>query len=522
MEQKNERKVISRKQMATKLLDSFFGWGILFGIAVGLVRGAIDIPLTKFLKGNVYDIVTAIIILIGYAIQWMFTARIAVKNTFKKYTINKDQSKGILNKTIVFFSVLNIVVAGLGIYSIIAANNKLAFGGASVDITLPIILQAIVGVGAVGIIIYMANTQKSYIETQCVENMPEEKLKKSVAEIVLLVIIGVILVVAIGWAIKVGVIDRQAMENDEYDYGFLEDNEGVNYNDIEDLDKAQQELIKDAEEAAKKSTIAEAKSLVALVYAENLFKDEMVDGEFVKSTPEELEKLINDKLLTEFGPEYTVKLSEDYGVTYNFETEVKEESKEEAKVEYKNIVSTLLKKHETKTGDAPCEDDVTEEININIPKINIDTDNVAKVNKQIREKAEDELEALKSETIHGDISFSYEYSYVENKGVLVVAITEEFSALCKSGSIKYTSYIYDINKDKFLTNEEALKLYNINEKLLKEKAYDYIEKTYSGDEEYKSIVKDIINNKEYVVSYIEEDQISVYYDIPYDGFSVIY
>ena len=149
--------------MSTKLLDSFFGWVILFGIAVGLVQYVIDIPLVKFLEGTAYDIVSAIVALICYAVQWMFTAKIAVKKTFKKYTINKEQSKGILNKSIIVYSLLNLIVAGVSIYGIVAANNKLVFWGTDVDVTLPIILQAIVGVGSVGIIIYMTNTQKEYV-----------------------------------------------------------------------------------------------------------------------------------------------------------------------------------------------------------------------------------------------------------------------------------------------------------------------------------------------------------------------
>ena len=76
--------------MSTKLLDSFFGWEILFGIAVGIVQSVIDIPLAKFLKGTAYSIVTAIITLICYAVQWMFTARIAVKKTFEKQ-LKKEQ-----------------------------------------------------------------------------------------------------------------------------------------------------------------------------------------------------------------------------------------------------------------------------------------------------------------------------------------------------------------------------------------------------------------------------------------------
>lgn len=40
-----------------------------------------------------------------------------------------------------------------------------------------------------------------------------------------------------------------------------------------------------------------------------------------RRTPKELERAINNELSLRFGPEYTITISEDYEVTYNFEVE---------------------------------------------------------------------------------------------------------------------------------------------------------------------------------------------------------
>lgn len=79
---------------------------------------------------------------------------------------------------------------------------------------------------------------------------------------------------------------------------------------------SQTNVIDQADNAKYKSNQAEAKSLVALVYASELF--ETSGDEYTKRTPGELKDAIDEALAAEFGSDYTVTVSSDYKVSYNF------------------------------------------------------------------------------------------------------------------------------------------------------------------------------------------------------------
>lgn len=199
------------------------------------------------------------------------------------------------------------------------------------------------------------------------------------------------------------------------------------------------------------------------------------------------------------------------------------EKNEKVKVEYKNIVETIFEKHETKSGSVPCEDNITATIDIMVPSINIDTDNVAELNKEIMKKAEDEIANLDKDMVYGDIRFLYEYTYIPTKDLLSILVTEGYGAFCATGGTTYNNYIYDIKNDKVLTNKEVLELCDVSEEYLKELAYeniDYYDEEEEAKERYKETVDELIKNKEYIIKHIGEDSILIYFDIHLERLTV--
>ena len=83
---------------------------------------------------------------------------------------------------------------------------------------------------------------------------------------------------------------------------------------------SQTNVIDQADNATYKSNIAEAKSLVSLVYASNLFDStgSGANAKYTKISAGELEEIINDKLEIEFGTDYEVEVKADYSVVYKF------------------------------------------------------------------------------------------------------------------------------------------------------------------------------------------------------------
>lgn len=84
---------------------------------------------------------------------------------------------------------------------------------------------------------------------------------------------------------------------------------------------SQTNVIDQAETATQKSNDAEAKSLVALIFASNLYVESGEDTDVWKKTSAaDLDTLIDSKLATEFpGKGYTVTIDSDYNVTYDWE-----------------------------------------------------------------------------------------------------------------------------------------------------------------------------------------------------------
>lgn len=79
-----------------------------------------------------------------------------------------------------------------------------------------------------------------------------------------------------------------------------------------DFNKSFEESIQKAEEHEK---IKEIKNIAAITFSDNLYDKATYD----KRSPLEVEKLVNKVLVSKYGEQYTVTVTEDYRMEYNFE-----------------------------------------------------------------------------------------------------------------------------------------------------------------------------------------------------------
>lgn len=293
MEETNERRVISRKQMSTKLLDAFILWALVFGFAATIAKTLILMPVSLIFSGVFYNILAIIIDLILCAVQWIFIARIAVKLTFKRYTINKSENVGILNKTMVVFSAMYILVCIANLFLKGGALGMSLGIGMFGSVAFLILLDIITTIAAIAILKYVLNSQDGYIYRQCVEGQLEEKVGLSVEEIVLLVIIGLIALSIV--SLIISSMNSSILDNIPLDNGKQE--------------VTQSTITEDGKQKAK--------IIAQNVHAKNLYKE--VNGTYEKATAAELQKLINEELKEELGEQYFVIVTEDLEIKYSFE-----------------------------------------------------------------------------------------------------------------------------------------------------------------------------------------------------------
>lgn len=201
-----------------------------------------------------------------------------------------------------------------------------------------------------------------------------------------------------------------------------------------------------------------------------------------------------------------------------------EEVKVEEKVEYRPLVETAMEKGDKRKVEPGCLDsDNIASINLRLPKINIDTENVKKINNEILNYANDELEGFKEWTKLLYEYVSYTYKYIAGRDMLLVVITESIAAECSSGGRNFMSYVYDIKNDKFLTVND----FGITDKDLKENAYYEAEKMYGEDwesdrENEKEMIDSSIANKHYKIINVDQDEIEIDFDIPFEDFRVTF
>ena len=96
-------------------------------------------------------------------------------------------------------------------------------------------------------------------------------------------------------------------------------------------------------------------------------------------------------------------------------------------------------------------------IDVKLPKINIDTANAKKLNDLIKDNYKKAYEAsVNDETNMAYINASYEY--VVRNNIIYIFVKSSMNSGCGSGSETTKNYYFDIKNDKILTTEEAFKL----------------------------------------------------------------
>lgn len=109
-------------------------------------------------------------------------------------------------------------------------------------------------------------------------------------------------------------------------------------------------------------------------------------------------------------------------------------------------------------------------IDVKLPKINIDTANAKKLNDLIKENYKKAYEAsVNDETNMAYIDASYEY--VVRNNIIFLYVESTLNIGCGTGSTLHKNYYFDIKNDKILTTEEAFKLAGYSLDDLRTEAY---------------------------------------------------
>lgn len=192
---------------------------------------------------------------------------------------------------------------------------------------------------------------------------------------------------------------------------------------------------------------------------------------------------------------------------------------EDVKTKYNYVVETAINKSQPRAAWSECGNEYLH-IDVVAPKINIDTDNVSRINKQIIDKYSN----LSIDTSKGgyNIDVSYTYKHLPSEEMLFVLITERYQSVCATGNVSYETYIYNIDTDRFLTLNEVLELYNITKNDLKEMAYENIDSDMDVDSlvDYKTRVDEIISNGEITVLDIDTDRLKLYLPVDLAGLTI--
>lgn len=88
-------------------------------------------------------------------------------------------------------------------------------------------------------------------------------------------------------------------------------------------------------------------------------------------------------------------------------------------------------------------------INLSLPRVNIDTETIEKINSEIYNKYQEIYNYALS--VEGDESIlcTYDYDYIDREHKLVIVIKEEKTKLGSSTKIE-TKYVYDVKNDKLI------------------------------------------------------------------------
>ena len=110
--------------------------------------------------------------------------------------------------------------------------------------------------------------------------------------------------------------------------------------------------------------------------------------------------------------------------------------------------SNLVTKYVNVKKDINSENGVLH-IDVSLPRVNIDTETIEKINSEIYNKYQEIYNYALS--VEGDESIlcTYDYDYIDREHKLVIVIKEEKTKLGSSTKIE-TKYVYDVKNDKLI------------------------------------------------------------------------
>ena len=149
---------------------------------------------------------------------------------------------------------------------------------------------------------------------------------------------------------------------------------------------------------------------------------------------------------------------------------------------------------------------------VRIPKIDSEKPGAKEINNLIVEqfgKYTKLDESLDWGRMEGNVSTSItiDYDYKISNGYLSILVSYSAGASCMTGSYYNSSFVYDINNDKYLKNADLLNVYNVSKTDLIEKTIEDIEKMIIEPEsiknDYIDAIKEQVNDDDYY-AYIDD------------------
>ncbi len=113
--------------------------------------------------------------------------------------------------------------------------------------------------------------------------------------------------------------------------------------------------------------------------------------------------------------------------------------------------SNLVTKYVNVKKDINSENGVLH-IDVSLPRVNIDTETIEKINSEIYNKYQEIYNYALSVEGNESILCTYDYDYIDREHKLVIVIKEEKTKLGSSTKIE-TKYVYDVKNDKLIDED---------------------------------------------------------------------
>ena len=136
-----------------------------------------------------------------------------------------------------------------------------------------------------------------------------------------------------------------------------------------------------------------------------------------------------------------------------------------------------------------------------IPKINLDTPTVQKINKEMYEIASGVYERLLNNEEYNQM-YNYDYYYKEEGGVIGIVVTEYRAVQCGGSNFEYKAFYYDKRTDKQLSFKQYLSALGVNIKDLSSNSKIVREYENAGQPDKPVILDAILDSKSSIV-YVE-------------------